>query len=431
MAMIPQISIFDNTEKFDNLGDLERVKIIIEKVPDDEVLAKLRKDKDYRGRKGAGLEVLINIYWTQKILQHTTISEALRELRRNSQLRKIIGIRNDVVPSNSALTRFMNKLKKHKIDLKEEIFYVQRDVLMELLPGYGNETGADGKYLNSYARKESKSKKKDGRRDTDAKYGIKTKFYKDKNGNERTKSEIHYGYRNHLLADVKYELPIDYEVTTANVNEGKVLDQMLKKGRNKKVISRCKSLTADKGYDSGKRIKKLEKMGIIPIIDKRVLVTEETEILRTVYYDDRGNVNCYCPITAEKRAMAFNGYDKTRDCLSYKCPVKAYGIKCKGYETCNCPVNTVVKIKREINPRLFTEVARNSYKWKRYYNKRTALERINSRIDVAYKFENHTIRGLDKMKICVDITMIIMMTIAIENIKLGRMDKIRSLTKCA
>ena len=329
MAIIPQISIFDNTENFDKLGDLSRVKLIIENIADGDVLEKLRKDRDYRGRKGAGLEVLINIYWAQKILQHTTISETLRELRRNSQLRKLIGIQNDAVPSNSALTRFMNKLRKNKIDLKQEIFYVQRDVLMELLPDYGNETGADGKYLNSYAKRENKSKKKDGRRDLDAKYGIKKKFYRDKSGAERIKTSVHYGYRNHLLADVKYELPIDYEVTTANINEGKMLDQMLKKARNKRIINRAKSLTADKGYDSGKRINKLEKMGIIPIIDKRMQITEEREILRTVYYDDLGNVSCYCPLTAEKRAMAFNGYDKSRDTLSYKCPVKAYGIKCK------------------------------------------------------------------------------------------------------
>jgi hypothetical protein len=431
MAIISQINIFDNTEKFDKLGDLERVKIVIENIPDDEILAKLRKDKDYRGRKGTGLEVLINIYWTQKVLQHTTISETLRELRRNSQLRKLIGIRNEIVPSNSALTRFMNKLKKNNIDLKEMIFYPQRDVLMELLPDYGIEDGADGKYLDSYAVRENKNKKKDGRRDTDAKYGIKEKYYKDKNGKEKIKEEIHYGYRNHLLADVNYELPIDYEVTTANINEGKILDQMLKKRSNKTIINKCKSLTADKGYDSEKRIKALEKMGILPIIDKRVKVQGEKEILRTVYYDDKGNVNCYCPIEGTKRPMAFNGYDKRRDTLSYKCPAKAYGIKCKGCETGNCPVNTTIRIRRGINPRVFTQVARNSYKWKRYYNKRTALERINSRMDVGYKFEKHTIRGLAKMKICVDMTMIIMLTIAIENIKLGKLDKIRSLVKCA
>ena len=431
MAMIPQISIFDNTENFDNLGDLERVKVVIENIPDDEVLTKLRRDKDYRGRKGTDLEVLINIYWTQKVLQHSTVSETLRELKRNSQLRKLIGIRNEKVPSNSALSRFMNKLKKNKIDLKEEIFYVQREKLMELLPEYGRETGADGKYIESYARRKSKNTKEDGRRDIDAKYGVKKKICKDKNGEEIIKEQIHYGYRNHLLADVKYELPIDYEITTAEVGEGKILDQMVQKRKNETVIKRMKSLTADKGYDSVKRLKSLEKRGILGIIDKRVQILGEREIVRTVYYDDEGNVNCYCPLTGQKRAMAYNGYDRKRETLSYKCPVKAYGIKCKGYSTNNCPVKTVVRIKREINPRMFTQVARDSYKWKRYYSKRTALERINSRIDVGYKFERHTIRGLEKMKICVDIMMIIMLTIAIENIKLGKMNKIRSLVKCA
>ena len=60
---------------------------------------------------------------------------------------------------------------------------------------------------------------------------------------------------------------------------------------------------------------------------------------------ERGNVYCYCPYTATKREMAFDGYDKKRDTLSYKCPAKAYGIECKGCE--ECPVKTKVRIKRE------------------------------------------------------------------------------------
>ena len=430
MAIISQISIYDNTENFDNLGDLERIKFIIENIPDDWILAKLRKDKDYRGRKGNELEILMNVYWAKFALERTKISETLRELRRNSQLRKLIGIKNEEVPSKYALSRFMSKLKKYEINLKE-VFYRQRDELNRLVEDFGEEAGADGKYIDSYARKESKNTQTDGRRDTDAKYGIKEKYYKDKDGNEKIKNETHFGYRVHILADVNYELPIDYEITTANVNEGKILDQMLRSKRNKQLMKGCRSLTADKGYDDGKRLALLEDMGIIPIIDKRVKVKEEIEIVRTVYYDDSGNVNCYCPIEGIKRPMAFNGYDKARDTLSYKCPAKAYGIICKGCETCNCPVKTTIRIKRAINPRVFTQIARDSYKWKRYYNKRTALERINSRLDCGYKFEEHTIRGIDKMKVNVDMAMIVMMTIAIENIKLGRKEKIRSLVSCA
>jgi len=186
---------------------------------------------------------------------------------------------------------------------------------------------------------------------------------------------------------------------------------MLDKKENEEILKRTETATADKGYDDSKTLKKLEKMGILPIIDKRKMNKEEKEIKRTVYYDDLGNVYCYCPYI--KREMAYDGYDKKRDTLSYKCPAKAYGIECKG--CVECPVKTKVRIKRSINPRVFTQVARSSYKWKKMYNKRVALERINSRLDNGYCFEEHTIRGKAKMEVEVHISMSIMMTIALVN----------------
>ena len=428
MAIVSQISIFDNTEVYDNLGELEKIKLILDNIPDEKLLTSIRKEKDIRGRKSIPLEALLNIYWAKKIIGHDTMAKMLRELSRNSQLRKICGLQNDEVPSKYVMTRFLKKLKKHKEEIKE-IFYTQRNELAKIKEDFGTNIGADGKYLDSYAKKENKKKTEDGRRDIDAKYGIKEKYYKDENGNEKIKKETHFGYRIHLVADVDYELPIDYEIETANVAEGKTFREILDKEENKEIIKRAETATADKGYDDRQTLEKLEKMEIKPIIDKRKMSKEEKEINRTVYYDDLGNVYCYCPYTAVKREMAFDGYDKQRDTLSYKCPAKAYGIKCEGCE--ECPVKTKVRIKREINPRVFTEVARNSYKWKKMYNKRVALERINSRLDNGYEFEKHTIRGKAKMETEVHIAMSIMMTIALVNAKLKREERMRSLVKCA
>ena len=428
MAMISQISIFDNTEVYDNLGDLERVKLILENIPDEKLLDVIRKDRDIKGRKGIPIEALMNIYWARRILQHRTMAQMLRELSRNSQLRKVCGLQNDEIPSKYVMTRFMKKLKKHR-ELIKEIFYTQRNELAEIKKDFGTNIGVDGKYIDSYAKKENKNQKEDGRRDTDAKYGVKEKYYKDDKGNEKIKKETHFGYRIHLMADVDYELPIDYEIETANVAEGKTFIKILEKKVNKEIIERTESATADKGYDDGKTLKKLEKKNILPIIDKRKMTKEEKEIKRTVYYDDLGHVYCYSPWTAEKREMAFDGYDKKRDTLAYKCPAKAYGIKCKGCE--ECPVKTKVRIKRKTNPRVFTKVARNTYKWKKMYNKRVALERINGRLDNGYEFENHTIRGKSKMEVEIHIAMSIMMTIALVNAKLGKEEKRRSLVRCA
>ena len=148
------------------------------------MLETIRKDKDVKGRKGITLEALMNIYWARRILQHRTMAQMLRELSRNSQLRKICGLQNDEIPSKYVMTRFMKKLKKHR-ELIKERFYTQRNELAEVKKDFGTNIGVDGKYIDSYAKKENKNQKEDGRRDTDAKYGIKEKYYKDDKENRK------------------------------------------------------------------------------------------------------------------------------------------------------------------------------------------------------------------------------------------------------
>lgn len=48
------------------------------------------------------------------------------------------------------------------------------------------------------------------------------------------------------------------------------------------------------------------------------------------------------------------------------------------------------------------EIAKNG----KIYNKRTALERINGRIDRDFNLENHKVRGLKKATVLIDIMMI-------------------------
>lgn len=158
----------------------------------------------------------------------------LRELSRNSQLRKICGLQNDEIPSKYVMTRFMKKLKKHR-ELIKEIFYTQRNELAEIKEDFGTNIGVDGKYIDSYAKKENKNQREDGRRDTDAKHRVKEKYYKDDKGNEKIKKETHFGYRIHLMADVEYELPIDYEIETANVVKGKTFFKILEKLVNREI----------------------------------------------------------------------------------------------------------------------------------------------------------------------------------------------------
>ena len=92
-----------------------------------------------------------------------------------------------------------------------------------------------------------------------------------------------------------------------------------------------------------------------------------------------------------KHTMSCDGYKSSRNCLLKKCTVKAYAIKCPSYG--QCPHQGGIRIPLSTNPRIFTAVDRSSYKFDREYDFRTSVERVNSRLDVSFGFEQHTIRG--------------------------------------
>ncbi|MDY0405161.1 transposase [Virgibacillus sp. 179-BFC.A HS] len=123
--------------------------------------------------------------------------------------------------------------------------------------------------------------------------------------------------------------------------------------------------------------------------------------------------------------MANGGFEKDRDTLKKLCPAKQYGVSCEGMT--DCPVAQGIRIKLEEDRRIFTPIDRASYKWETEYNKRTAVERVNSRLDVSFGFENHTIRGLDKMKVRCGLALCIMLAMALGRIKENQPEKIRSL----
>ncbi|KIO63175.1 transposase [Caldibacillus thermoamylovorans] len=68
--------------------------------------------------------------------------------------------------------------------------------------------------------------------------------------------------------------------------------------------------------------------------------------------------------------------------------------------------------------------------WKREYNKRTAVERVNSRIDQVFGFENHTIRGIKKMTVRCGLALCVMLAMALGRIKEKQAQNMRSLV-CA
>ena len=82
-----------------------------------------------------------------------------------------------------------------------------------------------------------------------------------------------------------------------------------------------------------------------------------------------------------------------------------------------CQVKQGIRIDIDLDRRIFTPIDRASYKWERAYKKRTSVERVNSRLDVSFGFEEHYIRGIKKMKLRSGIALCIMLAMAVGRIK--------------
>lgn len=249
-----------------------------------------------------------------------------------------------------------------------------------------------------------------------------------------------FGFRIHLIADADAELPIAYKVTRASSSEQPVMREMLAdlNQTHPELIEHCEHGMFDKGYDSQENVCQLwDIYGIKPIIDIRNMWrdTDTTKQLRTknfenVTYDYKGTVFCHCPTTGEVRKMSYGGFEQKRDTLKYVCPALAYGVECKGASKCLLYQKSI-RIPIKEDRRIFTPLARSSYHWKKLYDKRTSIERVNSRIDVSFGFERHYIRGLKKMELRCGLALTVMLAIAVGRLRQNRPELLRSLVKAA
>ena len=82
-----------------------------------------------------------------------------------------------------------------------------------------------------------------------------------------------------------------------------------------------------------------------------------------------------------------------------------------------------------INRRIFTPTPHGSPSWQRGYNRRSALERINNRIDHSFGFEEHFIRGQNLMTARVGLALAVMMALALGHVLEGRERQMRSLIR--
>lgn len=472
----------------DLLADMQRLEQVLQYLPDQDMIKALEQQRG-RGRDDYPVAAMWNAVMAGIVFQHRSIEGLVRELGRNPALLRICGfsalprqgrpvttierdegtgrcrsvsraavVRNSV-PNRWNFSRFLANVIALEADGGQisAMIQVLREQLMIALPEFGEHLGFDGKAIDSHST--GRRNQETGQTsDPDANWGKHESGGVDRrSGQEWQTVKSWFGYGLHLIADTHYEIPVAFSVTPASASEVRELDGLLDElfEQSPALAQRCRDFSADRGLDSGDIKAKLwDEWQIRPLIDTRELWSEEkqlpdydpsTPITRVLHPDradniihtEKGQVLCVCPGTKERRPLAFQGFEADRGCLKYRCPAAAYGLACVGLEACHqrAGINVgeygrVIRIDlRKHDRRIFTPTPHGSPSWNRNYHRRSALERINNRLDHSFGFEDHYIRGQAQMTARVGLALAAMMALALGHVREGRPQQMRSLVR--
>lgn len=413
---------------------LKTIKQLLDVVPDGPLLESLEQARG-KGRNDVPLRTAWGVLVLAVALRHPTIDHCLGELKRNESLRKLIGIASeDAVPRKWNLSRFLERLgEEPHLSHLHAIFDNMIQRLGEAVPDLGRNTAGDATYLNA--------RRKQKRRETieqvpaeqppaeqppaqpstaqqsspsaepaagepasglpEASPGCKE--YTDDDGHV-TKVITWFGFKLHLLVDVKHEVSLAYQITSTKAGDGETLPELLAEAEANLPPGRIETLAYDKAADTNEVHQLLSAAKIKPVIQNRSLWKDDHERMlpghdgnSNIVYDEAGTVYCYDRVSQPmvRHRMAYIGYEPARETLKYRCPAMHEGWQCPMASICNAgkKYGLTVRVPRAIDLRRFPSMPRATKKFERLYKGRTAVERVNARLKIFWGADDGNVTG--------------------------------------
>jgi hypothetical protein len=336
-------------------------------------------------------------------LRHREIEACLGELRRNEGLRRVLGIASeDEVPKAWNMSRFLDRLgeEPHRT-LLHRIFGDMIERLAAVVPDLGRDTAGDATGLSARRKDDDGAKSEIADGLPQASGGRKE--YTDDDGRVTEVVEW-FGFKLHLLVDVKHEVALEYKITDTKAGDAETLPDVLAAAQSHLPPGRIKTLAFDKAADTNEVHELLSAQNITPVIQMRALWKEEPERLlpghdgtSNVVYDESGTVYCYDRTSNPpvRHAMSYIGHEPDRAAIKYRCPAKHEGWECPMSKLCNAHTTygKTVRVPREFDLRRFPALPRATKKFERLYKGRTAVERVNARLKVFWGADDGNITG--------------------------------------
>jgi hypothetical protein len=381
---------------------LMTLRTVLEAIPDAALLKSLRLARG-KGRDDYPVSVLWGTLLLAIVLRHHTLDACLEELQRNAALCLLIGIESEQdVPKSYNMSRFLATLgeEPHLAHLRC-IFDNMARRLGLAVPDLGKDTAGDSTGLAGRAAAS------DELRHAEVEQGLPQpsggrKEYKDDDGTV-TKVVEWFGYKLHLLVDVKHEVVLSYHITDTKTGDNEMIGELLSQAKSNLPPDRIKTMAYDKAADDGKVHELLQEEAVRPLIQNRTFKVEEEEKVlggRTplnIVYDQAGTVYCYDQTSDPpvRHKMAYIGHESERGTLKYRCPAKHEDWSCPHEQVCNegRDYGLTVRVKQEIDLRRFPAIPRATPQFERLYKGRTAVERVNARLKIFWGIDDGQVYG--------------------------------------
>jgi hypothetical protein len=401
-----------------SLGTIQRC---LEAIPDAALLQGLRTARG-RGRDDYSVSVLWGVAVLTPLLRHASHEACLAELRRNPSLRRWLGIEaENQVPHHWNLSRFLDTLG-HPVHLAAMHAAFDRMVqrLAGVVPNLGGRLAGDATALNA-RRGDATRQKQETRLGLPQPAGGR-KEYRDAEGRVERVVEW-FGYKLHLLVDVRHEVALAYGITEPAVGDNEMIAPLLQRLRPLLPERRIESLAYDKAADDEKVHQVLHAAGIKPLIQNRALWKTDPERMlpghtgrSNVVYDETGTIYCYDKVSTPmvRRRMAYLGHEAKRGTLKYRCPARHEGWSCPSDARCNGDgrYGMVVRIPSELDLRRFPPIPRATQQFERLYKGRTAVERVNGRLKLYWGVDDGNVVGARRFHALVGVVMLVHLAMA-------------------
>ena len=368
---------FDEIVKYQPKTKLE---LILGELNFSNILKDLSKNHATRGPKGHDKLALLYSLVAMQVEQITTFKKLVDRLKSDPVFRYTCGFGIlEETASASTFSRFLTKISNSPYLEKDFEELVKRAKSIGIIDG--TKVAIDSTKIDAYEKSKPKSKLKDDSKS--ANWGAK----RDTDGNKIR----WFGYKLHILADCKSELPLSILLSPASYSDGELAIPLIKKFLIKySGVIDPKYYIMDSGYDFQKNYDYITNQ-----VKAQAIIAFNP---RGLYSPPEGLNENFEPICSMGYSLTYWGKDG--DYLKFRCPHATGKVTCPyGMMWCSTSdYGYCYKINYKKNNRLFCYPHRNTEPWQKLYNKRTSVERCNSRLKELLNVNNLRSSGIRKAK---------------------------------